>query len=170
MFRPLFAATLASGLAAMTPAHAADVDVGVSVSIGQPGFYGRIDIGNMPSPVLMYPQPVVIQPAPVAVVRQPIYLHVPPGHARDWRRHCMRYAACNQPVYFVQDQWYQQVYVPQYREHYRQHYAPPPPPHAHGRRGGPRYDDDRRGGPRNDRRDDHDRGRHRGRDRDRGRD
>lgn len=72
----------------------------------------------------MYPQPVIIQQAPVAVVRQPIYLRVPPGHARDWSRHCYRYAACNQPVYFVQDSWYQQVYVPQYR----QRHTPPPPP------------------------------------------
>ena len=109
-------------LAATAPAHAADV--GVSINIGQPGFYGRIDIGNVPPPVVMYPQPVIIQPAPVAVVRQPIYLHVPPGHAKDWAKHCQRYAACNQPVYFVQDSWYQQVYVPQYR----QRYAPPPPP------------------------------------------
>jgi hypothetical protein len=111
-------------LAASAPVRAADVDVGVSISVGQPGFYGRIDIGNVPQPVLMYPQPMIIQPAPVAVVRQPIYLHVPPGHAKNWSKHCYRYSACNQPVYFVQDSWYQQVYVPQYR----QRYAPPPPP------------------------------------------
>lgn len=110
--------------AALAPVHAADVDVGVSISVGQPGFYGRIDIGNVPPPVVVYPQPVIIQQVPVAVVRQPIYLHVPPGHQRDWARHCYRYAACNQPVYFVQENWYQQVYVPQYR----QRYAPPPPP------------------------------------------
>ena len=45
--------------ASALPALAADV--GVSVSVGQPGFYGRIDIGNAPPPVLIYPQPVVIQ-------------------------------------------------------------------------------------------------------------
>ena len=117
-----FALACLLALAATAPVHAQDV--GVSISVGQPGFYGRIDIGNVPPPVVMYPQPVVIQPAPVAVVRQPIYLHVPPGHANDWRRHCARYAACNQPVYFVQVSWYQQVYVPQYR----QRSAPPPPP------------------------------------------
>ena len=38
----------AAALAAMTlPALAADV--GVSISIGQPGFYGHIDIGDFPS-------------------------------------------------------------------------------------------------------------------------
>lgn len=109
-------------LTATAPVRAQDV--GVSINIGQPGFYGRIDIGNVPPPVVMYPQPVIIQPAPVAVVRQPIYLHVPPGHAKNWAKHCYRYSACNQPVYFVQDSWYQQVYVPEYR----QRYAPPPPP------------------------------------------
>lgn len=161
MIRPLLALSMAS-LATFAPAHAADV--GVSISVGQPGFYGRIDIGNVAPPVLMYPQPVIIQPAPVAVVRQPIYLHVPPGHAKNWGRYCARYAACNQPVYFVQDQWYQQVYVP----HYRQHYAPPPPPpHRHYR-----HDDDRRGpgegrGHGRDKGDDHPgRGHGRGRDRD----
>ncbi len=113
------ACLIALGISA--PVHAADV--GVSISVGQPGFYGRIDIGNVPPPAVMYPQPMIVQPAPVAVVRQPIYLHVPPGHAKDWRRHCARYAACNQPVYFVQDSWYQQVYVP----HHRHHDVPPPP-------------------------------------------
>jgi hypothetical protein len=116
------ALTCLLALATTAPVHAQDV--GVSISVGQPGFYGRIDIGNVPPPVVMYPQPMVIQPAPVAVVRQPIYLHVPPGHAKNWSKHCHRYSACNQPVYFVQDSWYQQVYVPQYR----QRYAPPPPP------------------------------------------
>ena len=32
---------------------------------------------------------------------QPIYLHVPPGHAKNWRKHCHKYNACGQPVYFV---------------------------------------------------------------------
>ncbi|CAG9932294.1 hypothetical protein [Candidatus Nitrotoga arctica] len=35
-------------------------DVGVSVNIGQPGFYGRIDIGNYPQPQLIYPASVMI--------------------------------------------------------------------------------------------------------------
>ena len=99
MIRSLCAALL--GVAVLAPAQAADV--GVSISVGQPGFYGRIDIGNMPQPVLMYPQPVVIQPAPVRVVREPLYLRVPPGHARKWSRYCGRYNACGYPVYFVQD-------------------------------------------------------------------
>ncbi len=99
---------------ATTSALAADV--GVSVQVGQPGFYGRIDIGNFPPPQLVYPEPVIIQSVPVGVVRQPIYLHVPPGHAKDWRKHCRKYNACGQPVYFVQEDWYNNEYVPRYRD------------------------------------------------------
>jgi len=96
--------------AAAAPALAADV--GVSVSVNQPGLYGRIDIGQAPvPPVLVYRQPMIITPGPVVVERpQPIYLHVPPGHARNWRRYCGRYNACGQPVYFVREDWYQRHY------------------------------------------------------------
>jgi len=102
--------------AAAAPAFASDV--GVSVRVGQPGFYGRVDIGNLPPPRVMYAEPVVVAPAPVGVVREPIYLRVPPGHARHWRKFCARYNACGQPVYFVQDSWYNDVYVPYYRRTY----------------------------------------------------
>lgn len=98
-------------LAASTTALAADV--GVSVTVGQPGFYGRIDIGNAPPPVVIYPQPVIIQRVHGAA--QPVYLRVPPGHAQKWSKHCQKYNACNQPVYFVKDDWYNNVYVPHYR-------------------------------------------------------
>lgn len=101
-------------LMAATPVFAADV--GVSVSIGQPGFYGQIEIGNQyPRPSLIYSQPVIIQQA--QVIRQPLYLHVPPGHAKHWRKHCRQYGACGTPVYFVQDNWYNNVYAPEYRKH-----------------------------------------------------
>ena len=100
--------------AAALPAFAADV--GVSVTVGQPGFYGRIDIGNAPSPVLIYPQPVVIQRVYVAQPPPPLYLHVPPGHAQKWSKHCHKYDACSRPVYFVKDDWYNNVYVPHYQQ------------------------------------------------------
>ena len=98
---------------AMGSSHAADV--GVSVTVGQPGFYGRLDIGSFPQPQLIYAQPVVIQPVR-DVLYQPVYLRVPPGHAKDWRKHCRKYDACGHPVYFVQDRWYNDVYVPRYRD------------------------------------------------------
>jgi hypothetical protein len=112
MKRILLTATL---VAAIAPAFA--TDVGVSVTVGEPGFYGQINIGDFPRPQLVYSQPMVIQPAPVGVVYQPMYLHVPPGHAKKWSKHCYKYNACGRPVYFVQDNWYNNVYVPQYREH-----------------------------------------------------
>ena len=71
-------------------ASARAADVGVSVSVGDSGFYGRIDIGTMPKPAVVYQTPVVVEPAPtmVSVERPPIYLRVPPGHAKHWRKHC----------------------------------------------------------------------------------
>ncbi len=111
MKRLLVFATAVIGIPAIAAAQAS-----VSVQVGEPGFYGSIDIGGYPQPQLIYPQPVVIEPGPVGVVHQPMYLHVPPGHAKHWNKHCRKYNACGQPVYFVQDRWYQQVYVPRYRE------------------------------------------------------
>lgn len=109
----LTAALIGLGGAAMT---AQASNVGVSISLGQPGFYGRIDLGNAPAPRLIYDQPVMIERGPPRIA--PIYLRVPAGYERDWSRQCYRYAACNQPVYFVRDDWYRTSYVPHYREHY----------------------------------------------------
>lgn len=102
---------------AAVPAVAADV--GVSINIGQPGYYGRLDIGNYPQPQLVYAQPVIIQRAHTSY--RPIYLHVPPGHAKNWRKYCGGYGACGRPVYFVRDRWYNDVYAPQYRAKHRKH-------------------------------------------------
>ncbi|GAB3419710.1 hypothetical protein NX774_08595 [Massilia agilis] len=91
----------------------------VSVTIGQPGFYGQINIGDAPPPALVYERPIIIQQAP-RYVAQPVYLRVPPGHRKHWSRFCGRYNACGRPVYFVTDDWYERTYVPHYREvHYR---------------------------------------------------
>lgn len=93
-------------------------DVGVSVSVGQPGFYGRIDLGSAgPAPRLIYNEPVWVQGRPHHHHRErlrvePWYLYVPPGHARHWARHCGHYGACGRPVYFVQEGWYREVYGP----------------------------------------------------------
>jgi len=98
---------------ACAPVMAADV--GVSISIGEPGFYGQIDIGSYPRPRLLYPAPVVIHAVPVGVVVAPRYLRVPPGHEKHWDKHCAEYNACGAPVYFIEDGWYNTVYVPAYR-------------------------------------------------------
>ncbi|RZL40231.1 MAG: hypothetical protein EOP35_01435 [Rubrivivax sp.] len=96
---------LGTALLAATAAHA--TEVGVSVQIGQPGFYGRIDIGNTPPPVVLR-EPVWVQRRPVHV--EPVYMRIPPGHQKHWSKHCARYNACGVPVYFVQEDWYQERY------------------------------------------------------------
>jgi hypothetical protein len=100
---------VAGAAMAMIAGLAAAQDVRVSIS-GEvaPGVYGRVDIGSRPPPPLVYPQPVV-------VVRQarapgPIYLHVPPGHAKNWSKHCKKYDACSRPVYFVKSAEYEPGY------------------------------------------------------------
>jgi hypothetical protein len=93
------AALLAAGAANAT-------DVGVSVEVSQPGVYGRIDIGRFPQPQVIVPQPVVIARPVVVAQPQPVYMWVPPGHRKDWSKHCRHYNACGVPVYFVRHDWY----------------------------------------------------------------
>lgn len=104
MKRFLVAAASLAALATTVQVHAAEV--GVSIQISEPGVYGRIDIGRFPQPQVVVQRPVVIQ-RPVAVqAPQPVYLWVPPGHRKNWRKHCGQYQACGVPVYFVRDDWY----------------------------------------------------------------
>ena len=129
-----------------TPSFAADV--GVSISVGQPGFYGQIDIGNIARPPVVYTQPVVIARSPEYVSAAPIYLHVPPGHEKHWSRHCAEYHACGRPVYFVRDDWYNREYVP----HYRHEGGDRDDDHGHGHGHGHGHDKDHgRGHDRDDR-------------------
>lgn len=100
------AALAAVAAIGFTPAHAADV--GVSINISQPGVYGRVDIGQFPQPQVVYAQPVWVKPVPQAPRPAPVYLWVPPGHQKNWSKHCGRYNACGVPVYFVRDDWYHQ--------------------------------------------------------------
>lgn len=114
IFKLAIGAVMALG-AYTTPSLA--LDVGVSLNIGQPGYYGRIDVGDAPRPRIIYAQPVIIDR--VRVQPEPVYLHVRPGHARRWKRHCHEYDACDQRVYFVNDNWYETVYV----DHHRQRHS-----------------------------------------------
>jgi hypothetical protein len=130
-------ATAVLGIATSPAAQAADV--GVSISISQPGVYGRVDIGRFPQPQVILPQPVIIAPPRGVVVRpEPVYLWVPLNHRRNWAEHCREYNACGVPVYFVRHDWYDK----------------------HVRRAEVRRDE------RDERHDDHDRGKGKGRDRD----
>jgi hypothetical protein len=92
-----------------TVAWAAQAQADINISIGgiiKPGVYGRVDVGTRPPPAVIYPQPVIIaQPAVIVAQQQPIYLHVPPGHAKKWDKHCYKYNACNQQVFFVKNDY-----------------------------------------------------------------
>jgi hypothetical protein len=135
------ASIFAAAAGAVAPASAQ-----VTVNIGQPGFYGRIDIGGYAPPPVYYTQPVIVE-RQVRYVGQPMYLRVPEGHRKHWNKHCRAYNACGQQVSFVQDGWYNNTYAPRYRQ---QHYREQPRP-VMVRDG---YRDDRRDGYREDRRDD----------------
>lgn len=116
--RTLLAAVAAIAFAA--PALAADV--GVSVTIAEPGVYGRIDIGRFPQPQVVVPAPVVIVPPPRVVAAQPpqpVYMWVPYGHRKEWGKYCSRYNACGVPVYFVRHDWYDREVGPHRRGHDR---------------------------------------------------
>ncbi|AZN36667.1 hypothetical protein [Iodobacter ciconiae] len=114
--------------------HAADV--GISVQFGQPGFYGSFNIGDFQPPRLIYRQPKIIQRP--AVTQPPVYLIVPPGHAKNWSKHCSRYNACSRPVYFVQESWYNSEVVPRYQEN-RNNDRDHNKHHGHGKGHGHKY-------------------------------
>ncbi len=86
---------------------------GVTVQVGEPGYYGRLELGDAPKPVLISPNPIVIERQ--HVVEQPTYVFVPADQRNDWANYCARYEACGRPVYFVEERWYNDVYVPHYR-------------------------------------------------------
>ena len=106
--RAYLAALLGASLFLSARAGASDVAVSV---YAQTGSYGIIDIRDLPPPRLVYEEPVVIYSRP-ATARNPVYMHVPPGHAKHWSKHCRKYNACDRPVYFVDDRWYNEVYAP----------------------------------------------------------
>ena len=111
------------GLALCASALPALAQTNVSVSIGQPGFYGRVDLGDFVSrPVVYAQQPVIVTRGP-AYIAEPVYLRVPVDHRRHWSRYCGRYGACGRQVLFVRDEWYRNTYVPRWREH---HHPRPP--------------------------------------------
>lgn len=145
----LFAALALTSAALTAPAFA---DVGVSIRIGEPGFYGQLDIGNHERPRIINSRPVLVRQR--YRNSSPLYLRVPAGHQRNWSKHCARYDACYRPVYFVRDEWYRDVYSPRYRrdhDHARD-WRDDRRDDRGGQRGDGRHDDRRDHG--NDRRDD----------------
>ncbi len=105
-----FAAMTLTSLVAYAGTPIINLSIGGEIS---PGVYGQVQFGSAPPPPVFYPQPVIIRRHSSAVDVPPLYLHVPPGHARKWDRHCHRYDACGRPVYFVKSAEYE----PGYRSH-----------------------------------------------------
>ncbi len=84
-------------------------------SLGQPGFYGRLELGDdSPRPEIYFSEPRLVEP--VAEYEDSIYLRVRQGESREWELYCSQYQACGRYVYFVNDDWYTAVYVPYYQE------------------------------------------------------
>jgi len=130
--KPSIRLLLASSLV-LAAAAASATDVGVSVQISQPGVYGRVDIGRFPQPQVIVPQPVVVARPAVVVAQpvQPVYMWVPPGHRKNWGKHCHEYHACGVPVYFVRHDWYEQHVQP--RDQWRGHGNDDDHGHGHGK-------------------------------------
>lgn len=95
---------------------AADPEIGVSITIGQPSYYGPIEIVDIAPPPLLYVNPVRIRYGVCA----PLYFRVPLFQSQNWALYCDRYNACACPVYFVNESWYLTTYVPWYSHRYRQ--------------------------------------------------
>jgi hypothetical protein len=119
----------AVALAGASVGHAGDLGIHIILS-GEvaPGIYGQVQIGNTSPPPLVYVQPMLIEPQEAPL--PPVYLHVPPGHARNWRRYCREYNACNRPVYFVRSAEYEPDYERRNHGHDRDEHE-----HEHDRHG-----------------------------------
>lgn len=104
--RPRLACVLSLALAASTAAASAALPAGAyhNVTTGgplRPDVYGRIEVrGQVPPPVI-FKQPVVASSALDTPRRSPVYLYVPPGQVRHWKRNCAKWKACDVPVLFV---------------------------------------------------------------------
>jgi hypothetical protein len=77
-----------------------------------PGVYGRLDVDSKQLPPLVYEQPMFIEAPETAGKVAPLYVHVPPEHAKNWKKYCAKYQACKQPVYFVKSAEYEPGYDP----------------------------------------------------------
>lgn len=107
-------AVLATSLSVFgTAALAADV----VVKVGEPGYFGRIEVLDAPKPVLISTEPVIIQRE--RMINEPTYVYVPADQRTNWAANCSKYEACGRPVYFVEDRWYNDVYVPHYKSRHQ---------------------------------------------------
>ncbi len=108
-----FIASLLLSLSALPGLPAMADDLGINVILeGEvaPGVYGRVELGNDSRPDIYYREPMIIVSDSKYARSRPVYLHVPPGHAKNWGKHCSKYRACDRPVYFVRSAEYDEHY------------------------------------------------------------
>jgi hypothetical protein len=98
-----FVSLMLGSIAAHAETPIIDLSNGGEIS---PGVYGQVQFGNRPPPPVLYPQSTIVIHQPPGGVLEPLYLHVPPGHARYWSKYCKKYDACKRPVYFVKSAEY----------------------------------------------------------------
>lgn len=106
-------ASLLLSLSALPGLPAMADDLGINVILeGEvaPGVYGRVELGNDSRPDIYYREPMIIVSDSKYARSRPVYLHVPPGHAKNWGKHCSKYRACDRPVYFVRSAEYDEQY------------------------------------------------------------
>ncbi|EIK45595.1 hypothetical protein O59_002273 [Cellvibrio sp. BR] len=106
-------ASLLLSLSALPGLPAMADDLGINVILeGEvaPGVYGRVELGNDSRPNIYYREPMIIVSDSKYARSRPVYLHVPPGHAKNWGKHCSKYRACDRPVYFVRSAEYDEHY------------------------------------------------------------
>ncbi|MGA9666353.1 MAG: hypothetical protein WBQ69_07895 [Gallionella sp.] len=101
-----YAAMLLASLSAQAAQPIINLSIGGEIS---PGVYGQVQFGNAPPPPVVYAQPTIIEDHGGRRLA-PIYLHVPPEHAKHWAKYCHKYNACNRPVYFVKSREYEPGY------------------------------------------------------------
>jgi hypothetical protein len=94
-----------AALGAAASAHAQQDAAYRNVTAGgplRPGVYGRIvPKTKAPPPPLIYQRPVIASAVFVPAQVTPVYLYVPPGQVRHWKKNCARWKACDQAVLFV---------------------------------------------------------------------
>lgn len=121
----LHSGLLALGILATSTVNADDL--GISVILEKevaPGVYGRVEIGNDSRPNVYYRDPMLIVTDSRYARSRPVYLHVPPGHAKNWGKHCSKYHACDRPVYFVRSAEYDEHYHEDQERHHDRHDHP----------------------------------------------
>lgn len=89
----------AGAAAAQSAADYRNVTTGAPL---RPGIYGRIVVQrDAPPPPVIHARPVIATSKLVPAGVEPVYLYVPPGQVRKWKKNCARWKACEQPVLFV---------------------------------------------------------------------